>query len=34
MGNREIARLLYETADLMEIAAEDSFRRRGQIIIC
>ncbi|MGI8743977.1 MAG: DNA polymerase/3'-5' exonuclease PolX [Bryobacteraceae bacterium] len=29
MGNREIARLLYETADLMEIAAEDGFRIRS-----
>ncbi|MDQ6760619.1 MAG: DNA polymerase/3'-5' exonuclease PolX [Acidobacteriota bacterium] len=29
MGNREIARLLYETADLMEIAGEDSFRIRS-----
>jgi len=27
--NREIARLLWETADLMEIAAEDSFRIRS-----
>jgi DNA polymerase/3'-5' exonuclease PolX len=25
MENREIVRLLYETADLMEIAAEDLF---------
>jgi DNA polymerase (family 10) len=29
MENREIARLLSETADLMEIAAEDSFRIRS-----
>jgi DNA polymerase (family X) len=29
MENREIARLLAETADLMEIAAEDSFRIRS-----
>ena len=29
MGNHEIARLLYETADLMEIAAEDGFRIRS-----
>jgi DNA polymerase (family 10) len=29
MGNRELARLLYETADLMEIAAEDGFRIRS-----
>ncbi|HTS66046.1 MAG TPA: DNA polymerase/3'-5' exonuclease PolX [Candidatus Acidoferrales bacterium] len=29
MENREIARLLWETADLMEIAAEDSFRIRS-----
>ncbi len=29
MDNREIARLLYETADLMEIAAEDGFRIRS-----
>jgi len=29
MENREIARLLAETADLMEIAAEDAFRVRG-----
>lgn len=29
MENREIARLLYETADLMEIAAEDGFRIRS-----
>ncbi len=29
IGNREIARLLYETADLMEIAAEDGFRIRS-----
>ncbi len=29
MENREIARLLYETADLMEIAAEDAFRIRS-----
>jgi hypothetical protein len=29
MGNREIARLLYETADLMEIVAEDGFRIRS-----
>jgi DNA polymerase (family 10) len=27
--NREIARVLWETADLMEIAAEDSFRIRS-----
>src|SRR5579871_1409794 len=29
MDNREIARLLYETADLMEIAGEDGFRIRS-----
>jgi DNA polymerase (family 10) len=29
MENREIARVLWETADLMEIAAEDSFRIRS-----
>jgi DNA polymerase (family X) len=29
MENREIARILNETADLMEIAAEDSFRIRS-----
>ena len=29
MENRELARLLSETADLMEIAAEDSFRIRS-----
>ncbi|HEV3330090.1 MAG TPA: DNA polymerase/3'-5' exonuclease PolX [Bryobacteraceae bacterium] len=29
MENREIARILSETADLMEIAAEDSFRIRS-----
>jgi DNA polymerase (family 10) len=29
MENKEIARILYETADLMEIAAEDSFRIRS-----
>src|ERR1700682_833783 len=29
MENREIARLLSETADLMEIAGEDSFRIRS-----
>ena len=29
MENREIARILWETADLMEIAAEDSFRIRS-----
>ncbi len=29
MDNRAIARLLYETADLMEIAEEDSFRIRS-----
>jgi DNA polymerase (family 10) len=29
MENREIARLLAETADLMEIAGEDSFRIRS-----
>src|SRR5579871_4480245 len=29
MENREIARLLYETADLMEIAGEDGFRIRS-----
>ena len=29
MENREIARLLSETADLMEIAAEDPFRIRS-----
>jgi DNA polymerase (family 10) len=29
MENREIARLLYETADLMEIAGEDAFRIRS-----
>src|SRR4051812_45904779 len=27
--NKEIARCLYETADLMEIAGEDSFRIRS-----
>jgi DNA polymerase (family 10) len=29
MENREIARLLTETADLMEIAGEDGFRIRS-----
>ncbi|MGH9489763.1 MAG: helix-hairpin-helix domain-containing protein, partial [Terriglobales bacterium] len=29
MDNRQIARLLRETADLMEIAGEDPFRVRG-----
>ena len=29
MENKEIARVLFETADLMEIAAEDSFRIRS-----
>jgi DNA polymerase (family X) len=29
LENREIARILWETADLMEIAAEDSFRIRS-----
>ena len=29
MENRELARMLYETADLMEIAAEDGFRIRS-----
>src|SRR6187397_63817 len=29
MENKEIARCLYETADLMEIASEDSFRIRS-----
>ena len=29
MHNKEIARLLWETADLMEIAGEDSFRIRS-----
>src|SRR5689334_11988663 len=29
MENKEIARLLYETADLMEIAGEDGFRIRS-----
>jgi DNA polymerase (family 10) len=29
MENRELARVLWETADLMEIAAEDSFRIRS-----
>src|SRR5438093_13679804 len=29
MENKEIARILYETADLMEIAAEDGFRIRS-----
>jgi DNA polymerase (family 10) len=29
LENREIARVLWETADLMEIAAEDSFRIRS-----
>ncbi len=29
MHNREIARLLWETADLMEIASDDSFRIRS-----
>ncbi|MEO8593173.1 MAG: DNA polymerase/3'-5' exonuclease PolX [Candidatus Solibacter sp.] len=29
MENKEIARVLWETADLMEIAAEDSFRIRS-----
>src|SRR4030088_1569550 len=29
MDNREIARVLLETADLMEIAGEDSFRIRS-----
>ena len=31
MENREIARLLYETADLMEIAAEDAFRKVSEL---
>jgi len=29
MENREIARLLHETADLMEVAAQDGFRIRS-----
>src|SRR3954452_7324472 len=29
MENKEIARILYETADLMEIAGEDGFRIRS-----
>src|SRR5215467_11098652 len=29
LENKEIARLLWETADLMEIAGEDSFRIRS-----
>ena len=29
MENKEIARVLWETADLMEIAAEDGFRIRS-----
>jgi DNA polymerase (family 10) len=29
MENKEIARLLAETADLMEVAGEDSFRIRS-----
>ena len=29
MENREFARILYETADLMEIAGEDGFRIRS-----
>src|SRR5213594_139305 len=29
LENKEIARLLWETADLMEIAAEDGFRVRS-----
>src|SRR5262245_37971309 len=29
MENKEMARLLWETADLMEIAGEDSFRIRS-----
>src|SRR5690349_14488812 len=29
MDNKEIARVLWETADLMEIAGEDSFRIRS-----
>ncbi len=29
LENREIARLFWETADLMEIAGEDSFRIRS-----
>src|SRR3569623_2067820 len=29
MDNKEIARILYETSDLMEIAGEDSFRIRS-----
>ncbi|MBV9296614.1 MAG: DNA polymerase III, partial [Acidobacteriaceae bacterium] len=29
MENKEIARLLYETADLMEVAGEDGFRIRS-----
>jgi DNA polymerase (family 10) len=29
LENREIARVIWETADLMEIAAEDSFRIRS-----
>src|SRR5690242_21820583 len=29
LENREIARVLWETADLMEIAGEDSFRIRS-----
>ena len=29
MENREIARMLWETGDLMEIAGEDGFRIRS-----
>src|SRR5690349_6191915 len=29
MDNKEIARILYETSDLMEIAGEDGFRIRS-----
>src|SRR5207248_11184640 len=29
MENKEIARLLHETADLMEVAGEDAFRIRS-----
>ena len=29
MDNKEIARVLWETADLMEIAGEDGFRIRS-----
>ena len=29
MENKEIAQLLYETADLMEVAGEDGFRIRS-----